>query len=166
MLDADVKPKTLKEAINYLGEAVANAIISVSTIDPNDLNTLIKAFKLLDDQITSLEGHLKDLKTVFNRLDKEILPNKFIELEIDSMKIKGYNFILAHKLYASITEENREKGFKWLRDKGYGEAIKETIHAGTLSSLVSNYIETNAIEPPEDTIKIHRQNSISIRKTS
>ena len=160
------EPKTIKQALKYLGEAVANAMCAIVEIDPNDLNTLIKAFKLLDEQITELEAHLKDLKVVFNKLDKETIPNKFIELEIDSIKLKGYNFILSHKLYASIPDAKHDEGFKWLREHGYEAAIKQTVHSGTLSSIVSRYIEEKAEEPPVDAMSIHRQQNISIRKAT
>ena len=161
---SDKQPETIKQALNYLAKAVAHAITTVEAIDPNDLNTLLKAFKLLDDQITELASLEKELKKVFEKLDKKTLPDMFQRLEIDSIKIAGYNFILSTNIFASIPEDKHQKGFDWLREQGYGALIKEAVHARSLASVVKSYIETTAIEPPEDVMSIHRQTSISIRK--
>lgn len=160
------QPETIKQALTYLTKAVSNAITTVEAIDPGDINTLLKAFKLLDDQITEMSMLQTELKKVFDKLDKKTLPEMFQRLEIDSIKIGGYNFILSTNLFASIPEAKHQKGFDWLKDNGYGALIKETVHARSLASVVKSYIETTAVEPPDDVMTIHRQTAISIRKAS
>lgn len=158
------KPKTVKEALKYLDAAITNAINFVESIEGDDINTMLKAFKLLDDQVKQLEEQTKILNKVLTKLDTERIPELFKSLEMDSVKIGGYNFILSNRLFASIPADKRAAGFAWLREHGYKEAIQETVNSNTLSSIVKNHIEETAQEPSDEVMTIHRKEYIQIRK--
>lgn len=161
---SDEKPENLRQAVIYLQKAVANAVVVTSQISPNDLNTLLKAYKLLNDQADQIEAATKELNKMINRLKTEVIPKQLIDLEVDSIKMAGYNFILGTTTYASIPEDKREVGYKWLRDNGYGELIKETVHAKSLASIVKAIFEETAQDPPEEAMTIHRGYTINMRK--
>lgn len=84
---------------------------------------------------------------------------------IDSIKSKGRNFIVGVRLNASIPLDKRESGFKWLRENGLDSLIAPAVNSKSLSSAITQYIEANAIEPPEDAMTVHKQKYTSVRKT-
>ena len=53
----------------------------------------------------------------------------------------GYVRQMDPKLYASYAKENETDVFAFVKEQGRGDVIKETIHPGTLSSLVKELIE-------------------------
>ena len=53
----------------------------------------------------------------------------------------GYVRQMEPKLYASYAKENEAECFAFVKEQGRGDVIKETIHPGTLSSLVKELIE-------------------------
>lgn len=156
----------LTQAVKYLEKAVLNAIGTVSTIDDRDINALLKAYRTIKTHMDKIEESSKLLSTLYNSLGSDRIPKLFESLEVDSVKLAGYNFILTYQLFASIPETKQAEGYKWLEDNGFGDLIKRTVHARALASLVKGYLEEHAIEPPDSAMSIHRKQTISMRKTS
>jgi hypothetical protein len=83
----------------------------------------------------------------------------------DSVKSGGKNFILSTRVNASIPEDMREPGYRWLTDVAkVPELIVPRVNPKQLSSFVKSYFEAHAEWPPEDAIKVHMQNYIQVRK--
>jgi len=60
----------------------------------------------------------------------------------------------------------REAGHKWINEVAkVPELIIPNVNPRSLSAFVKGYFEDNAMWPPEDAIKVHKQRYISIRKT-
>lgn len=156
---------TLSAALKQLESAVLDTVEFFQKIDYSDLPTLLKAFK----QIHEAEGALKDqyeiIRSIYEKLSYEKVPDVLEANGFDSVKANGRNYIVSVRINASIPAEQRESGFKWLRDVAKTpELIVPAVNPKSLSSFVKSYFEANAEWPPEDAIKVHKQKYTSTRK--
>lgn len=107
---------------------------------------LKEAYTALDDA-RKLSYHQKD------RMDKFIVPSKLNSFGSDKLRIPevGRSFYVTTKYTASFSD--KEAGFEWLRAKGNGDIIQETVNAGMLASLCKNMVLEEGIDPPEEIVK-------------
>lgn len=155
----------IKDALAVLGEAAANMGMVVTTLDRNDLPTLLRAYKEVHESRQELEAISKIINTAYSALGEEIIPNAFEENEIDAIKLVGRNFYLTTRLNASIPADKRTAGHAWLRDVAkLPELIIERVDSKSLSSAIEAYFEEHAKLPPEEAISVHMKKRIGIRK--
>lgn len=152
------------EAVKKLYKAIEDALIDVATLDDNDLDNHLKIYRVIYEADSELERASKMLKGLKSKLSYEVIPKIMENREIDSIRYAGRNYIRSVRLDVSIPEEMREKGYAWLKANGLGAIIKESAHAKTLSSVVGDFIQETGIMPEEDTMKLHKQPYIQIRK--
>jgi hypothetical protein len=82
----------------------------------------------MEDEVKQLELQLKAKKDAVKKISQEIIPAKMQELGLESLTLKDGSAVEVKQLVqASITEENRETAFKWLRDNGHGDLIKNQV---------------------------------------
>ena len=158
------KPK-LKDVLKALDSAVADTLAYFDQLDPSDLPTLLKSFALLKDNKEKLTELEKLTSECYQKLSYEVIPNAFEANGFDSIKLAGKNFILATRVNASIPENQREFGYKWIADVAkVPELIRETVNPKQLSSFATQYFEANGAWPPEEAIKVHKQPYIQVRR--
>ena len=106
--------------------------------DQQDLVDKTASIQSLADQIQMLEGlnsrietsenNLKDLKKEHDRLSGEVIPTMMSEMGLSHLKLMDGSSVDVKPFYsANITVANKEKAFKWLRDNGLGDIIKNEI---------------------------------------
>ena len=84
----------------------------------------------LEEDIRQLEEQLKVKKQAVNKLSSEIIPAKMSELGLESLTLTDGSCIKVNQLIqASIPVKYRPEAFKWLRDNGHGDLIKNEISA-------------------------------------
>lgn len=156
----------LKTALAETDKAVAAAAVFVtSELDRNDLPTMLKAFKELDEAKKYLADIEKALVATHKMLSEQMIPEAFENNGFDSVKLAGRNFIVSTRINASIPEDKRSAGFEWLRTvANVPELIVQTVNSKQLSSFVSSYFEEHAIMPPEEAISVHQVKYTSMRK--
>ena len=84
----------------------------------------------LQEEVKQLEEQLKAKKQAVNKLSLEIIPAKMQELGLESLTLKDGSSVKVKQLVqASIPVPRREEAFKWLRDNGHGDLIKNQVSA-------------------------------------
>lgn len=155
----------LKDALKQLDAAVSDTLAYFEGVDPGDIPTLLKSFSLLKDNKEMLSGLEKVISELHQKLSYEVIPNAFETIGFDSVKVGGKNFILSARVNASIPEDKRELGHKWLTEVAkVPELIKPTVNSKQLSSFASMYFEANGCWPPEEVMNVHKQPYIQVRK--
>lgn len=101
------------------------------------------------------EELLDGIKLKLNELEANLI--LIMENEgLQSFKDKDLGtFFLRVDTYASI--EDYDKAFSWLREKGMGDVIKETVHAKTLAAIAKD-------NPQIEGVKITLKTQLGIRK--
>lgn len=130
-----------------------------------NISSLVNAFRVLGEFEEQVSQMQKVLKSIYNEYSYEIIPDVLETLELDSVKSNGRLFTKGVRRNASIPEDQKEKGFEWLRENGLGALIKEGVNSQALSAAVRSYIDEYGKKPPEECIKVHDQRYISVRKS-
>lgn len=158
------KNPTLKETLEQLELAVRAVSLHFNDADKMTLQELLKSFKLLKEGKDTLDSLQEVITQIYQKISYETLPTMFENMDMDSIKLGGKNYILSTRLNASIPLELRDKGFAWLKEHKLDSLIQPGVNSKTLSSAIKTYFEASAILPPQDAIKTYNQRFISIRK--
>ena len=82
----------------------------------------------LEDRIKQKEIELKKLKKDSEIISGEVIPTMMTEMSISTLKLADGSAVEVKPIYgASISPDNKEKAFKWLRDNGLGDLIKNEV---------------------------------------
>lgn len=123
------------------------------------------AYAALRQRKDVLKDDLSEVQLKIDALDR-LLVARFNEKNIESLKLEKIGtFSLKPDIYASL--KDTVKGFKWLRSRKLGYLIKQTVHAGALSSEVKKMIENQKKAPSEEDngIKMTMKESIHFTKS-
>ena len=90
---------------------------------------------VLSDEIKEKEDEIEALKTQRAQLQAAIVED-FGQQGIDSISIDGRKVYLRRDLRASVPAEKIEAAVKAFRLAGYGDMVKDSINAQTLSAFV------------------------------
>ena len=92
------------------------------------LSDKVIELKNLEDEIQNAEESISKLKEKAKTLSEFEIPKMMEEMHITKLKLKDGEIIEIKKIYgASISPENQEKAFTWLRNNGLGDIIKNDI---------------------------------------
>ena len=81
-----------------------------------------------EKEIQDLEDKLKVKKDYKKHLSESVLPGLFTEVGLSELKLQDGRLVKVSNFYgASIKEENKEAAYKWLRDNGFGDLIKNQV---------------------------------------
>lgn len=159
------KPAKFREVLKDLDATVTETLGFFEELDPSDLPTLLKAFAHLKDNRDKLVMLEKLISELYQKLSYETIPNAFEVSGFDSIKLAGRNFILSTRVNASIPEDKREFGYRWITDVAkVPELIRETVNPKQLASFATAYFEANGAWPPEEAMNVHKQPYIQVRK--
>ena len=82
----------------------------------------------LEDQMVNMEKDLKKLKEEADKIGSEIIPNLLAEQGLSSLKLADGSSVDIKKSYnCTIKKDQVESAFKWLRDNGLGDLIKNEV---------------------------------------
>ena len=98
------------------------------TNDVKALSDQVLNLRNLEDNIKKKEDELKKLKKDSGILSGEVIPTMMTEMNISTLKSADGSAVEVKSIYgASISPDNKEKAFKWLRDNGLGDLIKNEV---------------------------------------
>ena len=102
---------------------------SVTQIDAaKTLSDKVLKLKDLEDEIANAEESINKLKEQARILSQIEIPIMMQEMHITKLKLKDGESVEVKPFYsASITPEDQEKAFEWLRNNGLGDIIKNDI---------------------------------------
>ena len=88
----------------------------------------VKKLRTMEDQVKLQEEALKISKRELEVVSGEVIPTMLSEMGLSSLKLADGSSVDVKPFYsATITVQNREKAFNWLRINGLGDIIKNEI---------------------------------------
>jgi 16S rRNA C1402 N4-methylase RsmH len=109
-------------------EKVASPLGNFDDSNLQGVAKLAQQIAAQEETVATLEANLKKAKKELYRLSDEELPSLLAEMGVSSFKLADGSSVNIKKTYgASIPVENREEAYKWLRDHGYGDMVKNIV---------------------------------------
>jgi hypothetical protein len=105
----------------------ASALSSVDTDKGKTLSGLVRKLRQTEEQIADAENHLKALKGEKHKLSTELIPGLMAEMGTERIDVDGVAVTVKPIVHASISEEKREDAFRWLRENGHEDIIKNDV---------------------------------------
>ena len=99
-----------------------------SVNESDKLSDQIVKLQNLEDDFTQKEKELKELKRKVDLMSGEVIPTMMQEMNISTLKLADGSSVEVKPVYgASIPVAKKEEAFKWLRDNGLGDLIKNEV---------------------------------------
>ena len=99
-----------------------------SVNESNKLSDQVVKLTNLEDELANKEKELKELKRKVELVSGEVIPTMMQEMNISTLKLADGTSVEVKPVYgASIPVAKREEAFKWLRDNGLGDLIKNDV---------------------------------------
>ena len=99
-----------------------------SVNEAKNLSDQVVKLQKLEDEVISKEEELKELKRKRDLVSGEVIPTMMQEMNISTLKLADGTSVEVRPVYgASIPTKSKEEAFKWLRDNGLGDLIKNQI---------------------------------------
>ena len=96
--------------------------------EAKELSDQVIKLRSLEDEIVAEEKKIKELKRQSELLSGEVIPTMMQEMNISTLKLADGSAVEVKPIYgASIPKDKQEGAFKWLRDNGLGDLIKNQI---------------------------------------
>jgi hypothetical protein len=96
--------------------------------EAKELSDQVIKLRSLEDEIAEQEKKIKELKRKSELLSGEVIPTMMQEMNISTLKLADGSAVEVKPIYgASIPKDKQEGAFKWLRDNGLGDLIKNQI---------------------------------------
>jgi len=123
MSDVKIKVFTGSGSVNFREDKVDQM---KTVANPNELANKVQQLKDLEDEIANAEDSVKKLKEKANILSQFEIPQMMEEMNIKKLKLKDGETVEVSNFYsASIVDQ--DAAFKWLRENGRGDIIKNDI---------------------------------------
>ncbi|HIO04119.1 MAG TPA: hypothetical protein EYN08_00655 [Gammaproteobacteria bacterium] len=88
----------------------------------------IKNLRTLEDEFKSDEDALKNKKKELDRISGEVIPTMLAEMGLSQLKLADGSSVDVKPFYsATISVQNKDKAYNWLRQNGLGDIIKNEI---------------------------------------
>lgn len=96
--------------------------------DKKSLAEQVDKLAMLEEEIARSEEQLKKLKQQAEVLSGDTIPTMMTEMNIKTMKLADGSAVEVKPVYgASIPAAKKEEAFKWLRENGLGDLIKNEV---------------------------------------
>jgi hypothetical protein len=123
MSDVKIKVFTGSGSVNFREDKVDQM---KTVANPNELANKVQQLKNLEDEIANAEDSVKKLKEKANIISQFEIPQMMEEMNIKKLKLKDGETVEVSNFYsASIVDQ--DAAFKWLRENGRGDIIKNDI---------------------------------------
>ena len=134
--------------------------------DQEEVLTRTKEIKSLSDQVLRLrdleaevksdEERIKTKQKEIARISEDVIPTMLSEMGLSQLKLADGSSVDVKPFYsASISVANREKAYKWLRDNGLGDIIKNDVtvsfgrHEDNKAVDYANLAKSQGFEPTQ-----------------
>ena len=98
------------------------------TEDLSKLSEQVLKLKDLEDEVKMKEKNLNDLKKDLEKISGDVIPTMMTEMNISTLKLADGSSVEVKPVYgASIPKTRQEEAFKWLRENGLGDLIKNEV---------------------------------------
>ena len=99
-----------------------------STTNIKTLSDQVLKLRAMEDQLKIMEEALKTRKKEIDRVSGEIIPTMLAEMGLSQLKLADGSSVDVRPFYsATISAQNKDKAYSWLRTNGLGDIIKNEI---------------------------------------
>ena len=132
------------------------------TKEIRSLSDQVLKLRSLEDEFKNAEEALKKKQKEISRISEEVIPTMLSEMGLSSLKLADGSAVDVKPFYsASISVKNREAAYKWLRDNGLGDIIKNDVvvsfgrHEDNKAVDYANLAKSHGFEPTQK-LKVER----------
>ena len=99
-----------------------------STTNIKTLSDEVLKLRAMEDQLKIMEEALKTRKKEIDRISGEVIPTMLSEMGLSQLKLADGSSVDVRPFYsATISAQNKDKAYSWLRTNGLGDIIKNEI---------------------------------------
>ena len=129
----------------------------------------------LSDRLGELKEKEAQLKKELSEVHVQIkdttkqLTEQMVNQEIQNFNRNGKVFYLVTNLYVNDVATRREELYQVLREQGFGNLIKATIHPQTLKAFVKEQIEENDEELPgwlDGLVRVYEEETVRVKNSN
>ena len=127
-----------------------------NTSNIKTLSDQVLKLRAMEDQFKIMEEALKEKKKEIDRVSGEVIPTMLSEMGLSQLKLADGSSVDVKPFYsASISAQNKEKAYQWLRNNGLGDIIKNEISVSfgrNEDNNAANYAElakSNGFQPTQ-----------------
>ena len=127
-----------------------------NTSNIKTLSDEVLKLRAMEDQLKIMEEALKEKKKEIDRVSGEVIPTMLSEMGLSQLKLADGSSVDVKPFYsASISAQNKEKAYQWLRNNGLGDIIKNEISVSfgrNEDNKAANYAElakSNGFQPTQ-----------------
>ena len=127
-----------------------------NTSNIKTLSDQVLKLRAMEDQFKIMEEALKNKKKEIDRVSGEVIPTMLSEMGLSQLKLADGSSVDVKPFYsASISAQNKEKAYEWLRNNGLGDIIKNEISVSfgrNEDNKAANYAElakSNGFQPTQ-----------------
>ena len=96
--------------------------------DANKLSDQVVKLQGLEAELLVKEQELKEIKRKVELVSAEVIPTMMQEMNISTLKLSDGTSVEVKPVYgASIPADKKEEAYKWLRENGLGDLIKNEV---------------------------------------
>ena len=96
--------------------------------DANKLSDQVVKLQELEAELLVKEQELKEIKRKVELVSAEVIPTMMQEMNISTLKLSDGTSVEVKPVYgASIPADKKEEAYKWLRENGLGDLIKNEV---------------------------------------
>ena len=116
---SDIRDQMINDSKDFLDT------VEVTTIAQECIN-----LKKIEDEIAELEERLKDKKSDADHISSKVIPELLAEQGLSEIKLADGSKVSVRKEFRATLpkdEVRRDAAYKWLRDQGLGDIIKNNV---------------------------------------
>jgi len=96
--------------------------------DANKLSDQVVKLQELEAELLVKEQEYKEMKRKVELVSSEVIPTMMQEMNISTLKLADGTSVEVKPVYgASIPADKKEEAYKWLRENGLGDLIKNEV---------------------------------------
>ena len=97
--------------------------------DANKLSDQVVKLQELEAELLVKEQEYKEMKRKVELVSSEVIPTMMQEMNISTLKLADGTSVEVKPVYgASIPADKKEEAYKWLRENGLGDLIKNEVN--------------------------------------
>ena len=118
---------------------------------------------LVEQAYDQLDEERKKVGLSLNHLNREVVPDLLKERKLTNIPLWDLERQFNASVRVTASVPDKTTGFAWLRDKGKGDLITETVNASSLAAFAQQYVQETQEDLPE-CFKLSLMTVVSVTK--
>lgn len=110
---------------------------------------LVRRFRDAKDRLDKAEAEVEAAEKEYDELETWLMEVMMAKDETKTSEFEGLGHVTmwVPRLYPTVLVENQDQLFKYLREIGRGDLIKEQVHSGTLGTFICECFDKGVVLP-------------------